>query len=859
MDKDTKALLIKLCILIIIIIIIRFLYINLSNTSKNKEGFYNNNDINTGDAIDLLSKLKTNQVIVESSDTISDKTIIKPWTTKIYNMQSVIKQTKEIALYKPNLFINNKQYCKLGDVISQNKNYSIPNSTQMNLLIKKGVSDIKPPTDYDLIVNFGGEFINTKYYEFESYIDDISKMNLIATNIKNCSKTFANMNAIVQKNIETLQVNLSSKIVSEPNSNISINNKYTSIIGLVNNNINKFNISDVPVPTSTSNPPATTPVVIILPVGVSGKFINQQFADGVATSTMTDILFEIPMSIDAKQYGDKTQIVSQLSSAIFKNINESNIIIKQFSYKLFELIPIIDILNYLQSLCNDINSIYDNQNNNVNFLSYLNITDTKDTIISIIDKIEVCKSFLSTYDNINTITINSNPEVNTYYTAILTSIPNTDTLMGVVLNILQNMKISYKFSYIAFTTNNIIRSEKFSDIPRTSNTIEHFSFMSVIAKPVANVFAGGDDDTTYTYSITGLELNNFDNNFLSNIPTNNYNVNYDTTYNTLIKTKILNIVTFAKFQSDLNNNTIQNLPLKIYKPIPPIGYRTLGHIFCNIQKQLIDIKNMDIAGSGVCCVPENCVKDIRDWNASDKIFEYNKDNIYWALYFNPYIGTFISTNKNQLPEGKVSKVVACVKRCTAVDELVKADECTRNYYNINKKIANDVNISPNLVADQEEIFYLDKLKSQSDSITRLSKRAQDIQMNVDKAKIVNQEMNKHKLQTYVDTQKRNIDVVMKRLEKDKNSIQTNISIPIDVLNKLINYIKTAKDIPEPLKVQLVSKLLNNQKMMDDNLITKTEYENAINKVLSSCPNYDLSGLVKKSLVSDVCYGCDNPK
>ena len=132
-------------------------------------------------------------------------------------------------------------------------------------------------------------------------------------------------------------------------------------------------------------------------------------------------------------------------------------------------------------------------------------------------------------------------------------------------------------------------------------------------------------------------------------------------------------------------------------------------------------------------------------------------------------------------------------------------------------------------------------------------------MNVDKAKIVNQEMNKHKLQTYVDTQKRNIDVVMKRLEKDKNSIQTNISIPIDVLNKLINYIKTAKDIPEPLKVQLVSKLLNNQKMMDDNLITKTEYENAINKVLSSCPNYDLSGLVKKSLVSDVCYGCDNPK
>jgi hypothetical protein len=386
--------------------------------------------------------------------------------------------------------------------------------------------------------------------------------------------------------------------------------------------------------------------------------------------------------------------------------------------------------------------------------------------------------------------------------------------------------------------------------------------MSAIGNPVARgldtAFAGPSDTTTYTYKITKLKINNLYTNFLSNIPPNNYNVNYDTTYNNKIKTQLLNIVNFAKFQSDLNSNAIQNLPLKIYKPIPPTGYRALGHIFCNIQKQLIDIKNMDVAGTGVCCVPENCVKDIRDWNSSDKVFEYNKDNTYWALYFNPFTGTFISTNKNQLPEGKVSKVVACVKRCTAVDDLEKADECARNYYNINKKVSNEVNISPNLVADQEEIFYLEKIKSQSDSISRLSKRAQDIQMNVDKANIVNQEMNKNKLQNYVDTQKRNIDIVMTRLEKDKNSIQTNISMPIDVLNKLIKYIKTAKDITEPRKVELVSKLLNNQKMMDANLITKTEYENAINKVLSSCPNYDLTGLVKKSLVSDVCYGCDNP-
>jgi hypothetical protein len=866
MDKENKykQLLINLCITIIIIIILRFLYIRLSNNNKYKEGFESNT--NNGDAIDLLSKYKTNQIIVDNN-VLTDKNIIKPWTTKIYNMQSITKQSKEIALYKPNLFINNEQYCKLGDTLSQNTNYSPPNSSQLTLLIKKGVSDIKPPKDYDLIVNFGSEFINTKFYEFESYIDDISKMNLIATNINTCSKTFVNMNTIVQKNVETLQLNLSQKLINEPTFNMIIDNKTTSIIGLVNNTINNFNTKN------TSN--------ITLPAGVSGSFTKQILVNNEISTEYADvdISFDIPSKLDDKQTGDKTQIISYLPTSLFKNISENNIKIKTFEYNLFHLIPVIEILNYLQSLCDNIKTIYDNQNNNVAFLNYLNLTESKDTVLDIMDKIEVCKTFLSTYDNVNTITLTTNPEVSTYYNTIVTSIPNTNTLLGLVLEILKNMKLIYKVSFFKFNIANVIIPETFSDIPSTSNTIEHFSFMSKIGKPTAtdfaNAFGGGSGGSggsrltkgikdgikgiTGISTITQLKLTSFNNDFLSNIPKNNYDINYNTTYSTQVKGKIMNIINFAKFQSDLNNNSIQNLPLKIYRPIPPIGYRALGHIFCNVQRQLNDIKNIDIAGNGVCCVPEHCVKDIRDWNSSDKVFEYNKNNTYWALYFNPFIGTFISTNKNQLPEGKVSKVVACVKKCSAVDDLEKADECARNYYNINKKIKSDVNMTPNLVADQEELFYLEKLKSQGDSIARLTKRAQDIQMNVDKANIVNREMNKNKLQTYVDTQKRNIDSVMKRLEKDKNSIQTNISIPVDVLNKLISYIQKSKDIPEEQKVQLVSKLLNNQKMMKDNLITKTDYENTINKVLSACPNYDLTGLVKKSIVSDVCYGCDSPK
>ena len=172
------------------------------------------------------------------------------------------------------------------------------------------------------------------------------------------------------------------------------------------------------------------------------------------------------------------------------------------------------------------------------------------------------------------------------------------------------------------------------------------------------------------------------------------------------------------------------------------------------------------------------------------------------LYLNPYTGTFISTNTNTLPEGKVCKVVACVKKCDAVEELQKADECARKYYNINKKIKSEIKLSPDLVTNQEEEYYLDKIKSQSDSISRLSSKAQNMQLDIDKAHIVNKEMNKNKLQAYVDTQKKNIDIIMKRLIKDKNSIKTNINVRIDDLNRIIKMIKISRDLLKNKKLNL---------------------------------------------------------
>ena len=132
MTLINKKNIIYLCILIIIILIVRSVYkrqqpvkdiTHNNNLNTIKEGF--ENDINNGNAVDLLSKIKSHQII-ENINNLNNKNMIKSWSTKIYNMMSNNKLNKEFAFYKPNLL--NNQYCKLGDISSHNKDVSPPKS-----------------------------------------------------------------------------------------------------------------------------------------------------------------------------------------------------------------------------------------------------------------------------------------------------------------------------------------------------------------------------------------------------------------------------------------------------------------------------------------------------------------------------------------------------------------------------------------------------------------------------------------------------------------------------------------------------------------------------------------------------------
>lgn len=953
-----RDLLIKICILLSIIIIFRFLYIRLTDNSKdsshknshnnthknsskqnkNTKPTIENFEINTGDAIDLLSKLKHNAIIVHKDNNLNNK-FIKPWTTKIYNMQSGNQSIKPVALYQPELTFKNQQYCKLGDMLSQNSDYSPPSSTHFTLLIKKEGSDIKPPINYDLIVNFGSENINTNYYDYESYLTTASsqaEIYAILPNIMNCSKIFTNINSLIQNNKTILQTNLSKVITNEIM--ISANNMLYSITSLVNTG----NLIDINITESSFK----------LPAGMRGTFISNQYVwgKGFNITSPISIPFNIPSTLDSLQTNNKNQIASYVPLP-FKHITANNIDIVPYNNNLIiKLLPITSIINLIKSLCNDLNTIYSKHISNTNFLRYLNLINDAQTITTILNHIDSLNTFLAQYANINTITISSNPEIQAYVDPIF-QVNCGNTVTGKALDLLKNFAFNYNLTYITFTEDNIKYpliplppKQGFEDIPKSktssksTDVIEPFDdFDTFFEETVPGGFndgfnkglyeqglkpfaygtrdvgvllgdgfvtmgngiayggntvgcylsggaardackdgaqgAGGDGKNTAGGAngsgldkngnpiklqfINQLQMTSFANNFVLNLPESILNINLNPAYSSMIKDQMKNLTDFTLFLNDLKNNTVKNLPLKIYKPIAPKGYVSLGHVFCNIQAQLVEpltgIKANDEAGNGVCCVPENCVKEMREWNISDKMFEYNNNGIYWALYYNPYTGTFISTNRNNFPDGRVCKVVACVKKCTAVEDLSKADDCIRNYYNMNKK--NSAKLAPDLVSDTEEEYYLGKVKAQSDTITKLYKKANSMQLDMDKATIVNAEMNKNKLQTYVDTQKRNIDIVTQRLEEDSDKIQTNINIPLDVLNALLKMIKNSKKLSKKQKTDLTDQLLDNKKMADANLITNSDYDKNLNKIMSNCPDYDLSGLVKKDVVSSVCYGC----
>lgn len=305
----------------------------------------------------------------------------------------------------------------------------------------------------------------------------------------------------------------------------------------------------------------------------------------------------------------------------------------------------------------------------------------------------------------------------------------------------------------------------------------------------------------------------------------------------------------------ITTNSLDIFSLKIVEPIAPPHYKCLGHIFMNNNDTIENIKNNATIG----CVPESCVKEVRNWRITDMIFEYNNSNTYFNIFYNPYVGTFMATTKKGIPNGKVCKVVACVKPCTVVDELIKADQCARDLQKMNKSIASEKPLSLSISANEEDTYYLDKIAKQSSYIAMLEKKAKNLQVNTDKADIINQEYNKSRLQNFVDTQAKNIDIVMKNLEKNKNSADIDVDIPLETINQILDLIKSSDTLSPQDKERLLKSILDNKNLADKGLITGAQYKQILSKALKTCNDFDTNEYVRKDIASQVCYGCYDPK
>ena len=302
------------------------------------------------------------------------------------------------------------------------------------------------------------------------------------------------------------------------------------------------------------------------------------------------------------------------------------------------------------------------------------------------------------------------------------------------------------------------------------------------------------------------------------------------------------------FKTLMNNNGLEPFPLRILRPSAPVGYVSLGDILFNHTDPGYTAKLPIV--DRFACVPEQCTREMREWLITDKVYEYNRDGKYLAIYKNPYLQTFRATTVvGVLPPGKVSKVVACVEKCQLVDEILGADKCARKFYNSNKAVIEATNLdNDNVVLSRESAIYQDKIRERQDKITELQDVARKLQVQDDKAELVNREYNRNKLQNLVGKQQANIAHLGQRLKQEQAQVDINLKFDYAKFMELLY------KLPDTVPPEVKNKIID---IVDTRAGQKLEAlpDDVVNAVLAECPTPESQGLVRKSLVESGCYGC----
>ncbi len=311
-----------------------------------------------------------------------------------------------------------------------------------------------------------------------------------------------------------------------------------------------------------------------------------------------------------------------------------------------------------------------------------------------------------------------------------------------------------------------------------------------------------------------------------------------------------NIAELEDVQRSIETNTFSHYPMRIFRPTPPPKYTSLGDVIFNHLDP--NYKAKEPLLETYACVPEQCVREVRDWLAIDKIYEYQMGDVYLAIYRNPYLQTFRAvTTPGMLPPGRLQKVVACVEKCRLLDDIIEADKCSKKFYKANKSIMETNNLDTDkIINNRTSAIYSNKVQDREKQINILKEVARNLQLQDDKADLVNREFNRSKFQGLVDKQRANISAVSDRLSAQKGQIEVNVRFNYDKFAGLIYKLRESKVIPPEVADKVVQAVDIAAKEKLDVLP-----ESIVQEVLAACPTPNTEGLVLKSLVESGCYNC----
>ena len=295
----------------------------------------------------------------------------------------------------------------------------------------------------------------------------------------------------------------------------------------------------------------------------------------------------------------------------------------------------------------------------------------------------------------------------------------------------------------------------------------------------------------------------------------------------------------------IDNNDLEHFPMKIYRTIAPRSYISLGDIIFNHEESNFNTSKPVI--SQFATVPQQCVKAVRDWQMTDKVYTYDRDDKYLSLFLNPYTGTFFAvTQKNTLPPGKLNKVVACVGQCELLDNLIQSDKCSKKFYEANKNILknNSLDLDSKFI-NKESKIYDNKIQNRQNQIEILKEISRRLQIQDDKANIVNKEYNKSKLNNLLNVQRNNINHLTKKLKEQSNDVNLNVKFDLVKFINIVNNIPIDSKLKDTI-INEVSKKLENVDIISEPA-----------PILDLCPDVNTEGLVRKALVESGCYNCTN--